>query len=86
LAGAFIASDAGRAALSREARVVFPPPAPHCRAKEFALIHVTPPSFGSARTGRFLNYLEEDDLRGSDPEAHQQDGIRVISAGPNAFL
>jgi hypothetical protein len=35
---------------------------------------------------RFLNYLEEDFLRGSDPEAYQQDGVRVISAGPNAFL
>jgi hypothetical protein len=35
---------------------------------------------------RFLNYLEEDFLRGSDPEADQQDGVRVISAGPNAFL
>jgi hypothetical protein len=34
----------------------------------------------------FLNYLNEDDLRRSDPEAHQQDGIRVISAGPNACL
>jgi hypothetical protein len=34
----------------------------------------------------FLNYLNEDTLRRGDPEAHQQDGIRVISAGPNAFL
>jgi len=34
----------------------------------------------------FLNYVDEDFLRRLDPEAHQQDGIRVISAGPNAFL
>src|SRR5919106_3318553 len=34
----------------------------------------------------FLNYLDEDFLRRSEPEAHQQDGIRVITAGPNAFL
>jgi hypothetical protein len=34
----------------------------------------------------FLNYLNEDYLRSPDPEAHEQDGIRVISAGPNAFL
>ena len=25
-------------------------------------------------------------MRRDEPEAHQQDGIRVISAGPNAFL
>ena len=34
----------------------------------------------------FLNYLDEDFMRRSDPEANEQDGIRVISAGPNAFL
>lgn len=34
----------------------------------------------------FLNYLNEDNLRRGDPEAHERDGIRVISAGPNAFL
>lgn len=34
----------------------------------------------------FLNYVEEDYLRDSDPEAHEQGGIRVIAAGPNAFL
>ena len=34
----------------------------------------------------FLNYLDEDFLRRSDPEAHEQNGIRVIAAGPNAFL
>ncbi|RPJ56694.1 MAG: hypothetical protein EHM24_30175, partial [Acidobacteria bacterium] len=34
----------------------------------------------------FLNYLEEDFFRRSDPEAHQQDGVRVIAAGHNAFL
>jgi hypothetical protein len=27
-----------------------------------------------------------DFLRRSDPEAHEQDGVRVIAAGPNAFL
>jgi hypothetical protein len=34
----------------------------------------------------FLNYLNEDYVRRPDPEAHEQDGVRVISAGPNAFL
>ena len=34
----------------------------------------------------FLNYIDEDFLRHSDPEAHEQGGVRVISAGPNAFL
>jgi hypothetical protein len=34
----------------------------------------------------FLNYLDEDFLRRREPEAHQQNGIRVITAGPNAFL
>ena len=34
----------------------------------------------------FLNYVEEDFFRRKDPEAHEQDGVRVISAGPNAFL
>ena len=35
---------------------------------------------------RFLNYLDEDFLRRRDPEAHEQDGVRVIAAGPNAFF
>ena len=35
---------------------------------------------------RYLNYVNEDYLRRPDPEAHEQDGVRVISAGPNAFL
>ena len=34
----------------------------------------------------FLNYLDEDFLRRREPEAYEQDGVRVISAGPNAFL
>jgi hypothetical protein len=34
----------------------------------------------------FLNYLPEDFLRRGESEAHQQDGVRVIAAGPNAFL
>lgn len=34
----------------------------------------------------FLNYIDEDFLRGSDTEAHEQNGVRVIAAGPNAFL
>jgi type I phosphodiesterase/nucleotide pyrophosphatase len=34
----------------------------------------------------FLNYLDEDFLRRGDPEAYERNGIRVISAGPNAFL
>jgi len=35
---------------------------------------------------RFLNYLDEDFFRRAEPEAHQRDGVRVITAGPNAFL
>jgi hypothetical protein len=35
---------------------------------------------------RFMNYLDEDYLRRPDPEAHEQGGVRAISAGPNAFL
>jgi hypothetical protein len=34
----------------------------------------------------YLNYADEDFVRCEDPEAHEQDGVRVISAGPNAFL
>jgi hypothetical protein len=34
----------------------------------------------------FLNYLDEDFLRNRDPEAYERDGLRVIAAGPNAFL
>jgi Type I phosphodiesterase / nucleotide pyrophosphatase len=34
----------------------------------------------------FLNYIGDDFLRRSDPEAHEQNGVRVIAAGPNAFL
>jgi hypothetical protein len=35
---------------------------------------------------RYLNYLDEDVLRLGDPEAYESDGVRVIAAGPNAFL
>ena len=35
---------------------------------------------------RFLNYLDEDFITNRDPEADEKNGIRVISAGPNAFL
>ncbi|MDB5925728.1 MAG: hypothetical protein JWN13_4664 [Betaproteobacteria bacterium] len=35
---------------------------------------------------QFLNYIEEDFLRRGDPEAYERGGVRVISAGPNAFL
>jgi hypothetical protein len=34
----------------------------------------------------FLNYLDEDFLRRRDHEAYERNGIRVISAGPNAFM
>jgi hypothetical protein len=34
----------------------------------------------------FMNYLDEDYFRRSDPEAHEQGGVRAIAAGPNAFL
>jgi hypothetical protein len=35
---------------------------------------------------QFLNYIDEDFFRRDDPEAHEQDGVRVISAGPNALF
>src|SRR3989442_12043359 len=37
---------------------------------------------------RFVNYLEQDfpRLMGELPEAREHDGVRVISAGPNAFV
>jgi hypothetical protein len=35
---------------------------------------------------RFVNYLDEEFLRRSDPEAYERDGVRVIAAGPNALL
>ncbi len=37
---------------------------------------------------RFLNYLEQDfpRLMGELPEAHERNGVRVIAAGPNAFV
>lgn len=35
---------------------------------------------------QFINYLNEDYIRRPDPEAWERDGIRVISAGPNAFV
>jgi hypothetical protein len=34
----------------------------------------------------FLNYIDDDFLRQRDPEAYEQNGVRVIAAGPNAFL
>ncbi len=34
----------------------------------------------------YLNYIDEDYLRRNDPEAYERDGVRVISAGPNAFF
>jgi hypothetical protein len=33
-----------------------------------------------------MNYLDEDYFRRPDPEAYERDGVRAISAGPNAFL
>jgi hypothetical protein len=35
---------------------------------------------------RFVNYLDEEFLRRTDPEAHERDGVRVVAAGPNALL
>jgi hypothetical protein len=35
---------------------------------------------------KFMNYLDEDFFRRPDPEAFEQGGVRVIAAGPNAFL
>ncbi len=35
---------------------------------------------------QYLNYINADFMRREDPEAHEQNGVRVIAAGPNAFL
>jgi hypothetical protein len=35
---------------------------------------------------QFMNYIDEDYFRRPDPEAYERDGVRAISAGPNAFL
>jgi hypothetical protein len=35
---------------------------------------------------QYMNYLDEDYFRRPDPEAYEHDGVRAISAGPNAFL
>jgi hypothetical protein len=35
---------------------------------------------------KFMNYTDEDYYRQQDPEAHEQEGMRAIAAGPNAFL
>lgn len=35
---------------------------------------------------RFMNYLDEDYFRRPDPEAYGLEGMRAISAGPNAFV
>ena len=35
---------------------------------------------------QFMNYLGEDFFRNEDPEAYEHDGVRAISAGPNAFV
>jgi hypothetical protein len=35
---------------------------------------------------QYMNYLDEDYFRRPDPEAYERDGVRAISAGPNAFL
>jgi hypothetical protein len=35
---------------------------------------------------QYLNYVDEDYLRRHDPESYERDDVRVISAGPNAFL
>jgi hypothetical protein len=35
---------------------------------------------------KYMNYLGEDYFRRRDPEAHEHAGVRVIAAGPNAFL
>jgi hypothetical protein len=40
----------------------------------------------SALLQQFMNYLDQDYFRRDDPEAYEQDGVRVISAGPNAFV
>jgi Type I phosphodiesterase / nucleotide pyrophosphatase len=64
-----------------------PTPAPDERS-QFGLAH----GIRTRRQGttglfqQFVNYIDLDFLRRSDPEAHQQDGVRVIAAGPNAFL
>jgi hypothetical protein len=39
-----------------------------------------------AMVQKYMNYLDEDYLRRPDPEAYEKNGLRAISAGPNAFL
>jgi hypothetical protein len=34
----------------------------------------------------YLNYINADFMRREDPEACEENGVRVIAAGPNAFL
>jgi hypothetical protein len=35
---------------------------------------------------QYLNYINADFMRREDPEAYEQNGVRVIAAGPNAFF
>jgi hypothetical protein len=35
---------------------------------------------------QYLNYTDEEFFQRGDPEAHEENGVRVIAAGPNAFL
>ena len=35
---------------------------------------------------KYLNYVDQNYMQQQDPEAYERDGVRVISAGPNAFF
>jgi hypothetical protein len=62
-------------------------PAPQ-EQPQFGLTHGIRASSRGARGvfQQYLNYINSDYMRRADPEAHEQNGVRVISAGPNAFL
>jgi hypothetical protein len=55
---------------------------------QFGLVHGirTRRQGATALFQKFQNYIDADFLRRSDPEACERNGIRVIAAGPNAFL
>jgi hypothetical protein len=64
------------------------PPVPPDGRSQRGLVHGIRERRRGAREllQHFQNYIDEDFLRRSDPEAFEQNGVRVISAGANAFL
>ncbi len=60
------------------------PAAPHGRRLAAGIKALRTPGVAQ----RFINYLERDfaHLMGELPRSHERDGVRVIGAGPNAFV